>query len=294
MPRKKKKNKEDNLEEEIIIGYNSKKMDNPPKKKKKKKKEKVNVKRKSKTKTKKKKTKKKKGIFKKVLKILIKISIVLGIATGIILFLFVSPVFNISEITVSGAKEINESVYIAMTGIEVNDNIFEVNKVSGEDTIKKEPYVEDVEIKRIYPNKIEIAVTERKAIYIAEEDGKFYYLDKNGYVLESSFAAIDLLIIKGCSTRLENIEIGGRIDDKDLERFNDLIKIIDAIQNNEINAKLTSIDVSDNSNYILEFSEENKTIMLGNVSNLSAKMAWINLFMTDKKNEKRSCLFKFR
>ena len=316
MPKKKKQISKSDLEDNLIIGYNSindesppnkknKKIKNKKKDKKKKKKKKIlraedgqpvkKIKTKKKPKTiKKKKKKKSRGILKKILKIFIKILIVLGIATGVILFLFVSPVFNIQEIKVSGANEISESVYLAMAGVEIGDNIFEIDKISGETTIQKEPYVEQVEIKRKYPNKIEINVLERVSCYVVEQNNKFFSLDKNAYILETSLSQVELPKVIGCKEDLENIEIGGRLNEEELEKFGDLIKIMDAIQNNDIDAKLTSIDITDKNSYIVEFAEENKIIMLGDASNLSAKMAWINLFIKDKKNDKRNNTLKFR
>ena len=87
------------------------------------------------------------------------------------------------------------------------------------------------------------------------------------------------------TTDLENTPIGERINETDLEKFNDIIKITDGITNNEINAKLTSINIEDDKNYILEFAEENKTIMLGDTSDLSVKMEWINFFIEQNKGE---------
>lgn len=299
MPRKRKKQEQEEQEEEVIIGYNSKnKKTSPPKQKKKKeekkkkkpkkklkKNEQVKVEKKPKKKKKQKKKKKRRLNIKKILLFLLKIILTLAAVAGIILFLFVSPVFNIDEITVTGAHEISESVYLAMAGLETGENIFSINKTGIISEIKKEPYVETVEVKTIYPKKVEINIVERKTSYITEQNGEYYYLDKNGYLLEKKLAPIEALVIKGNKTNLQEIEIGGRINSEDLLRFNDLIKIIDAVQNNGIEAEITSVDISDYNNYILELEEEKKTIMLGDSSDLSAKMAWINLFIKDRKNE---------
>lgn len=275
--KKNKKNQKDILDEEIIIGIDTKnKKEKPPKKQKKK------LVKKKKTKKQKKKRKNK---IKKILKVLLRLAIVVAIAAGVIVILFVSPIFNIQEINVIGAVQISESVYVAMSGLEIGNNIFEVDKTGIISEIKKEAYVETVEIKSMYPNKIEIDVVERTVSYIAEAGGRYYYIDKNGYLLETNLANLDFPIIKGYTTELENTEVGSRLNDKDLSRFNDLIKIIDAVKNNEITAKLASIDISDNNNYILEFPDEKKKVMLGEAADLSAKMAWINLFFREKKED---------
>lgn len=289
----KKKKKDD--EEEIIIGYNSKpkpksKKDNPPKKKKlkKAKNKKDNpeiIEEKPKKKIKKKKKKKHRINFKKILLILLKLIIAIGLIAGVVLFLFVSPVFNIQEIIVNGAFEISENVYIATSGIEIGENIFNIDKTAIRVEIKKEPYVESIEVKCIYPKTVELNITERTVSYVIEQNGKYFYLDKNGYLLESSLSPLAFQVIKGIKTNLEELESGARIKEEDLEKFDDLIKIVDAVKNNDITAKLSSIDITDDNNYILEFAEEKKNVMLGNTLDLSAKMAWIKLFIKEKQNE---------
>lgn len=293
----KKKSKEKNLDDEIIIGHNSKvKKDNPPKKKKKKSKKKPNKKTNEKyigqesrpkkvPKKQTKKQKKRKQKIKRLLKVLLRIAILIGILAGIILFLFVSPVFNIKEIEIIGAEEISESVYKAMTGLDIDENIFSVNKSNIISTIKKEPYVEKVEVKTIYPSKVRVTITERKISYLAEKDGRYFYLDKNGYLLQTNLAPLDYLIIKGCTTDFSQMTEGERIDEKDIAGFNDLIKIVDAIKNNNIDIKLKSIDVTNENNYILDFSEEQKIVMLGDTKDLSSKMAWIDYFTKQNKNQ---------
>ncbi len=209
-PKQSKKEDENfSLDKEIIIGLNSKKeKDNPQKKNKKKKKTKSSKKKIQKVQNAiPKKKKKKKSKLKKVFKALLKIGIILTIGTCIVLFLFVSPVFSIQEITVIGAEKISESVYIATSGIEEGSNIFRINKTEAMVEIKKDPYVESIKINSVYPNKIEIEIVEREISYIAEQNGKYSYLDKNGYILETSLAPIDMTIIKGCKTNLETKEL---------------------------------------------------------------------------------------
>lgn len=286
MPKNQKRNKKKE-DEEMIIGYHyaKKKADNPPKKKKKKANVQKKVQQMPKTKKIKKNKKKRKQKLKKILGILGKLLIVICIAIAIILFLFVSPIFHIQEITIEGSKEISQSVYLAMTGLEIGQNIFEIDKVGIKEAILKEPYVESVGIKTIYPNKIEIQITEREISYIAQENGVYFSLDKNGYILGTSISALDFPEIKGLQTSLGELEAGDRIEEKDLNSLGDMIKIMDAIQNNGIEAKLTSANIADTHHYLLEFAEEKKKVMIGDSSDLSAKMAWINLFMKEKKDE---------
>lgn len=266
---RKKKNRD---EEEIIIGYNTKKKkDKPPKKKDKK------------SKRKKKNTWRK---VKKVLLLLLKIILIIGILAGIGAFLFVSPVFNITEIRVENSNKISENTYISLSEIQIGENIFRISKSKIIEQIKQESYVENVEVKREYPGTVVITVTERTPAYMIEKNGGMYaYIDKNGYNLETTTQALDIPILKGTITDIENLETGARISDEDLSKFNDLIRIMDGIKNNNIQEKLQSVDISDDKNYILEFKNSNKKVILGDTSELSTKMLWIKYFMEKSEEE---------
>ena len=115
--------------------------------------------------------------------------------------------------------------------------------------------------------------------------GKYYYLDKNGYILESSLAKPDVLLLKGTATDFENTPIGGCVDSKDLDKFGDIAKIIAGLTNNDITAKLSSLNIEDDANYILEFDEKQKTVNLGDLSDLSGKMSWINFFVEQNQEQ---------
>ena len=266
MPKKKTKQKYD-IDEEIIIGYNTKgKKDKPPQKKNKKKKKKKN----------------KWSKIKKVLLAIIKIILILAVLAGIGVFLFVSPVFNITEIKVENAEKISKNTYIVLSKIEIGQNIFRISKSKVRDSIKTESYVENIEVKREYPGTIVLTVTERKPEYMLEYNGIYVYVDKNGYILERNPEALKVPILRGIHTNLENVKLGQRLDEEDLSKFNDLIKIINGLTNKNVTQKLTSIDITDDNNYILEFTETGKKVLIGDTSDLSTKMLWIKHFMENE------------
>ena len=120
---------------------------------------------------------------------------------------------------------------------------------------------------------------------IEKNGGMYAYIDKNGYNLETTTQALDIPILKGTITDIENLETGARISDEDLSKFNDLIRIMDGIKNNNIQEKLLSVDISDDKNYILEFKNSNKKVILGDTSELSTKMLWIKYFMEKSEEE---------
>ena len=210
----------------------------------------------------------------------------IAVIVGIFAFLFISPVFNITEIKVENAHKISENTYIALSEIEMGANIFRISKSNIKNKIKEEPYVQDVDVKRNLPGTILLTVTERTPKYMLEKDGMYIYVDKNGYTLEINNENLGLPILYGIKTDLDNIKMGKRLIEEDISKFNDLIKITDSLKNNGIQGNLTKVNISDDNNYILNFEGENKTIILGNTANLKSKMDWIKYFIEQKKDIK--------
>lgn len=163
-------------------------------------------------------------------------------------------------------------------------SVFRIRKSKIKENIEKESYVEEIQIQRELPGTVKIITTERTPEYMIEKNGMYIYIDKNGYALEENSNSLELTILKGLTTNIDNLKVGERISDEDLSKFNDLIKINDSIKNNNIEQRLSKIDISDDKNYILEFEEEKKKVLLGEASDLSTKMLWIKYFIEQRKN----------
>lgn len=205
---------------------------------------------------------------------------------GIFAFLFISPVFNITEIKVTGAEKINESVYIALSEVQLGENIFKVSKNKIKNLIKTESYVDKVTVKREYPGTLQISVKERKTAYNIENNGVYVYIDKNGYILEVNPEPYQTVILEGITTDLNNSDPGSRLNEEDLSKFNDLIKIIDSLNTDNLKDRVTSINISDSSNYILNLKNDNKIVELGDTKDLSTKASWIEHFLYEEKDSK--------
>lgn len=99
-------------------------------------------------------------------------------------FLFHIDYFDVDGITVIGNKEISDEEILKLSELSVGENIFDVHPIFAQRRIKKNLYIEDVDVSRKLPNMIEIVVTERtgKAQFVK---GKEYIItDNDGKVLE--------------------------------------------------------------------------------------------------------------
>ena len=81
---------------------------------------------------------------------------------GISAYLLTSPSFNIQEISVKGNTQLSNEKIIQLAEVKRGDNIFLHPSIVMKVRLKQNGYIEDAQIKKIYPNKLEIEVNERK------------------------------------------------------------------------------------------------------------------------------------
>ena len=206
-------------------------------------------------------------------KVFISLFILLIIVIAGIIYFLTTPMFNITNIEVTGNEKNSVDTYVSLTKIELNStNIFEVTKNKITKNIKENPYVESVQIKRRLPSTLEIVITEREVSYQAEYNDNYIYLDKQGYVLELNEKRKDTIIIEGLETTKGVIAEGQRLNNDDLLKLDTVLKLVNCCKYNSIQNEITSINVSDTNNYTIKFDNGEKTAYLGNNTKLNEKV----------------------
>lgn len=227
--------------------------------------------------------KRRRKIF-KIIKILCLISIIIG---GII-FALLSPIFNIKNIEVSGNSKISADTIISLSGLKTDYNIFSFWTSDVEKAIKQNAYIDKVEVERKLPDSIQISVHERIPTYMLTLGNAYVYINNQGYILEITSKKLEVPILIGYNTKAEEIVAGNRLNETDLKKLNDVLKIMEATSSieNNISKLITQIDITDKNNYILDLPSEKKKIYLGDTSDLSTKVLWMDKILEDeKKNE---------
>lgn len=255
-----------NIDEEVVIGVTPIKQKKGAGKKKLAPKKKNNKKIKNNN-------KKKKKINNKKLNRIIKCTsfIVLGIV--LLIFLMVSPIFNIENIEIEGNSILSNEKIISLSEIHIDENIFRINKMSVKEKIKSNAYVENVEISRKLPNTIQIQIKERKVKYMLEYADGYVYVNSQGYMIDISKDKKEVPIIIGYSTENTDIAIGNRLKNEDLKGIEMANKIVEVANSNEITSLITKIDISNSKNYTLILETEGKKIYLGDCTDLTTRIA---------------------
>lgn len=271
--------------DEIVIGVNSNKKEGLNKKNSNNKKSNSNKKENNRPKSNNKKVKlnnnyKKKSV-KNNKKVVFIITIILIIAC-IFVFILTAPIFNITKIDVMGNSKLSAEAIISLSDIKIGENIFSFNNkiVSN---IKENPYIENVQIKRHLPGSVKIIVEERDVKYQISLINGYIYIDKNGYILESSNEQKEVPTLIGIRTSEDNLLNEKRLIESDLEKLNDIMKIMEATKNIGINSLITEINFEEKDNYILYLQNERKRIYIGDSTNLTNKVLYIQRILENEK-----------
>ena len=222
--------------------------------------------------------KKKKAIL-KIVKVLTLIIVIIGVS----IYVALSPLFNIKEINVTGNSKLSKEEIISLSELKTDENTFKVSEKNTKNKVKANAYIENVKIRRKLPDKVEIIVVERVATYMIPFANSYIYINNQGYMLEITSQKAEMPAIVGISTPEEELHEGQRLISEDLVKLGEVLQIMESANANELVDLITKIDISNRQDYILTLEKEKKAIHLGDVSNLSTKMAYVKKILNDEK-----------
>ncbi len=207
-------------------------------------------------------TSKKKNAVKSLLSSSNKMLIVYLVVALIACIMF-SPVFNIKKITIVGNNSVSEDTIKSLSGIKHNENILKTDLNTAASLIKRNPYINTVEISRKFPGTVEINVTEcKKCAYIVFANSALA-IDKNIKLLEiiPLDKATDLPLIYGVTP--QNTAIAAKISCGDPSKSEALAKLTSGLSKSNISDKIATISFDENSN-ISMILRNNIKVLLGN------------------------------
>ena len=284
--KKKKTNNEDdkiiNLDNEIIIGLTPKKEETKTTKKSKNRKTRNRGATSRAQSPKNKKTKKTNTKNKTKNKIIKFVLILILFATAIALFMM-SSVFNIKQIIVTNNNKIASQEIVNLSTLTPGTNMFKTTNSTIRNNLKMNPYIEDVKVKRNFNGTVTLEIKERKPTYMLKFANNYVYINNQGYILEMTETPLELPMIIGFQTPVEEIKEGNRLIVEDLKKIEDIIKIMETAKSISMDNLITQIDITNSLNYILTISSEGKTVQFGDCSNINVKLLKIQAVIEKEK-----------
>jgi len=124
------------------------------------------------------------GIIKKILRLtfqLLLLSFFLFIGHWVYIHLLGDPYFRVREVEVEGGRKIPKETLLSLTVVEGMPNLFSVKLKDVAKQLESHPWIERVQVKKVFPNKILIQIEEKKPMAIIQL-GELYYIDTKGEI----------------------------------------------------------------------------------------------------------------
>lgn len=128
-------------------------------------------------------------------RILITFAFFLIAATLVVLFLFTNT-FSIKTIEVESELTPEEEVRV-LSGIRTGRNILLLNTDTVRDNLLKDARIDRAQVEKIYPNKINIKINERKPFAVVTYQGQYLILDETAKIIQITDQKPDLPLIDG-------------------------------------------------------------------------------------------------
>ena len=114
-------------------------------------------------------------------------------------FVIVSPYFQMKETLVRGTERLQNDDVVELTGLKPSQNILMTNLGAVARKVKANPWVKDVSVRRDFPDRLVIEVTERKPVALVERGDGLYFIERDGTAFEKIAAGekTDLPVLTG-------------------------------------------------------------------------------------------------
>jgi cell division protein FtsQ len=126
--------------------------------------------------------------FQRILKKVIRVAFQLLFVSLFFLFghwayvhLLEDPYFRVREVEVEGNRKIARETVLALTELEGMPNLFSLKLREVVQRLAVHPWIEQVQVKKVFPNKVWIQIEERRPIAIIQLE-ELYYIDAKGVI----------------------------------------------------------------------------------------------------------------
>ena len=194
-----------------------------------------------------------------------------------------SNLFKIRKITVINNSKLNAEEIIQNSGLKIGNKLFRPSSGKIKNKVQENAYIEHAKITKKINGEVIIEVQERTPAYMLQLEDGYGYINNQGYILEVADTNNGLPIIQGIATNEEEIVPNSRLNEDDLTSLENIIKIMDIAKENNLDTKVTSIDITNKNQYSIYIQEEKKRIHLGENTNLGNKMLYAISIMEKEK-----------
>jgi cell division protein FtsQ len=118
--------------------------------------------------------------------------------------------FNITGVALTGNKHMSREEIFATAGVTGHSSTLFLDVADARARLKTNPWIADATVQKLYPDRLQIAITERAAFALWQKDGRIGVIADDGTVLEPyfsrRFAPLPLFVGAGAGARAKEFQ----------------------------------------------------------------------------------------
>ena len=166
------------------------------------------------------------------------ILIIISLGIGVIF----SPSFDVVGVVIKDGENVSSGEISVAADVKIGENILKQNYKTIVNNVSSIPYIKDVSIKLLFPNKIEIDYEEREPYSLIKYLESYIVIDKFGYILEIKKGndLYDLPVIYGIE--MDNCELGTMLKDTARIKYQNIVLLLETARQREFPYNIYEID----------------------------------------------------
>lgn len=194
-----------------------------------------------------------------------------------------SSLFNTNKVEVKGNKNVEKDEILKDLDIRKDKNIFMYNIENMEKLVLENPYIEEVQVKRKLPDKLQILIKEKEIYAIIKDKDNYCYIDKEGNCIEKikeisneeSRLIVDIDYI---------IDENNNIEFKDEETKEGLLYLLECLRENNLDKKIVKVNY-EKDDIINMYTKDGIKIILGNDKDLDYNISRMGYIISDLQDD---------
>jgi cell division protein FtsQ len=116
--------------------------------------------------------------------------------------------FRITAVAISGQKDMSREEVLAIAGVNGRSSLLFLDVDRARRRLRANPWIADAALLKLYPDRLQISVTEREAFALWQKDGRVAVIAADGTVLEPSvayrYAGLPLVVGRGAHLKAKD------------------------------------------------------------------------------------------
>lgn len=202
-----------------------------------------------------------------------KLHIYFLVGVGIFIIILLSPAFTIKDVQVEGLKRVSKDDIIKTLNINNKSNLISFTRFRAKKKLKNNYYIEDISIKKEFPNKLILYVKERDLVGYIKHTNGYIMIDKYGFVVDIKKEYKEKLpLIEGLN--FETFILGQKLIPKDPQKLKAVVEIAMLALEKKLSDAINVININNINN--IHIYIDNIDVVFGSASSIATKISTLS------------------